>query len=325
MLESILSAPILIVGDVMLDEYHWCDVTRISPEAPVPICHVNKTTHVPGGAANVANNIQALGGTVYLLGMVGQDSSAEKFFAACSSQQLDTSNIIESPTRPTVLKSRVIARGQHVIRLDREDKQELSAQSQQKLLTRFEHLSKNISGIILSDYAKGVLNPEVLKTIITHARANNIPVIVDPKGHDYSKYIGASFLTPNFSEFSLAVGPGKLESEEDILNAANDMISKLELEGILITRSAKGMSVVTKDGRKIDIPTRAKDVFDITGAGDTVIAIFAMGIAAGMTIDDSAELANEAAGIVVGKIGTSTVSRTELKDAMAQNKRLQTI
>jgi rfaE bifunctional protein kinase chain/domain len=325
MIESILSAPVLIVGDVMLDEYHWCDVTRISPEAPVPICHVNKTTHVPGGAANVANNIQALGGTAFLLGMVGQDSSAEKFFAACSSQALDTSNIIKSPTRPTVLKSRVIARGQHVIRLDREDKQELSAQSQLKLLNSFETLAKNVSGIILSDYAKGVLNTEVITRIIAQAKARNTPVIVDPKGHDYSKYKGASFLTPNFSEFSLAVGPVNLESEANILSSAITMIKDLQLEGLLITRSAKGMSLITKDGRKVDIPTRAKDVFDITGAGDTVIAVFAMGIAAGMTMHDSAELANEAAGIVVGKIGTSTVSKTELKDAMKQNKRLQTI
>jgi D-beta-D-heptose 7-phosphate kinase/D-beta-D-heptose 1-phosphate adenosyltransferase len=308
---------LIVIGDVMLDEYHWCKVQRISPEAPVPICQVERTTHVPGGASNVANNIHCLGATAYLLGVIGQDSSGEKLISACREFGLATDGLIQETSRPTILKSRVVAHHQHVIRLDREETSDLSDALIGRLKHAFDRLLPLCDGVVISDYLKGTLTPSLLSHVISHATAAGKPVVVDPKGKNYTKYSGATVLTPNFSEFETAITPKLADTEPHILEAALELISRLHLSGLVITRSEKGMSVVTSGGQKTDIATVARQVFDITGAGDTVISLLALGLSFGLDLDTAARLANTGAGIVVGKVGTSTISIDELKQSLS--------
>ncbi len=307
---------LIVIGDVMLDEYHWCKVQRISPEAPVPICQVERTTHVPGGASNVANNIHCLGATAYLLGVIGQDSSGEKLISACREFGLATDGLIQETSRPTILKSRVVAHHQHVIRLDREETSDLSDALIGRLKHTFDRLLPLCDGVVISDYLKGTLTPSLLSHIISHSKTAGKPIVVDPKGKNYTKYSGATVLTPNFLEFETAIMPKLADTEPHILEAALGLISQLHLSGLVITRSEKGMSVVTSGGQKTDIATVARQVFDITGAGDTVISLLALGLSFGLDLDTAARLANTGAGIVVGKVGTSTINIDELKQSL---------
>jgi rfaE bifunctional protein kinase chain/domain len=308
---------IIVVGDVMLDEYHWCKVQRISPEAPVPICQVERTTHVPGGASNVANNIHCLGATAYLLGVIGQDSSGDKLINTCREFGLATDGLIREISRPTILKSRVIAHHQHVIRLDREERTDLSDANIARLKHTFDRLLPLCDGVVISDYLKGTLTPSLLSHIISNTKASGKPVVIDPKGKNYIKYSGASVLTPNFSEFETAIMPKFADNEDLIKEAAQGLISELKLSGLVITRSEKGMSVVTSDGQKTDIATVARQVFDITGAGDTVISLLVLALSSGLDLDTAARIANTGAGIVVAKVGTSTISLDELKKSLS--------
>jgi rfaE bifunctional protein kinase chain/domain len=307
---------IVVIGDLMLDEYHWCKVSRISPEAPVPICTVQSTTLVPGGAANVANNLQHLGANVRTLGVIGKDSSGDKLIAALHSQNVDTSGIIRSSSKPTILKSRIIASHQHVVRVDREDNAPIDKSIQKKLLSRLDAIISTTHAIIISDYLKGTLPDTLVQAVIQLARHHNIPVIIDPKGDSYKKYKGASILTPNFGEFIAAIGKTP-KSENEILKEGLKLKEKLKLDALLVTRSEKGMSLIQKD--KWDIPTKAIDVYDITGAGDTVIAMLSLGLASQLSWETSAQLANYAAGVVVGKMGTSTITLDEVAAAISHN------
>ncbi|MGE4169414.1 MAG: D-glycero-beta-D-manno-heptose-7-phosphate kinase [Candidatus Margulisiibacteriota bacterium] len=307
---------ILIIGDIMLDEYHWCEVKRISPEAPVPICKVLKTTLVPGGAANVAANVVTLGNTPILVGVLGTDSTGEKLKKELGKAHIPTQSLVQTPERPTILKSRIIAHHQHVVRLDREDGGELPKTVQAEILKKVDGVLGQVKAIILSDYLKGTLSPGLIRAVITKARKQGIPVIVDPKGDDYSKYKGATILTPNFGEFETAIRK-KTQNEDEICTEAVKLIKKLNLPALLITRSEKGMSLVLENGTKIDIPTQAKEVFDITGAGDTVIATFSVALAAGKSMEVAAAIANHAAGIVVGKMGTATATFDEIRHDIA--------
>jgi D-beta-D-heptose 7-phosphate kinase/D-beta-D-heptose 1-phosphate adenosyltransferase len=309
------SKNILVVGDVMLDEYHWCEVDRISPEAPVPVCRVLKTTLVPGGAANVANNIQALESTAYLAGIIGKDGTGERLKKQLEGAHVECDDLIQSEEKPTILKSRIIARHQHVVRVDREDSSPISRQAQRKILARIEERIASIDAILVSDYLKGTLTPTLLKKIMALGKRKKIPVVVDPKGDHYLRYKGAYVLTPNFHEFETVVKK-KMHSEEEIRVEGMRLIKKLNLQALLVTRSEKGMSVITPDGKKKDIPTMAKEVFDITGAGDTAISVLTIALAAGLTLELSAYLANFAAGIVVGKIGTSTTTLDEIRHSI---------
>jgi D-beta-D-heptose 7-phosphate kinase/D-beta-D-heptose 1-phosphate adenosyltransferase len=315
-LSSFLRSKILVIGDVMLDEYHWCKVNRISPEAPVPICQVERTTHVPGGASNVANNIHCLGATAYLLGVIGQDSSAAKLISACQEFGLSTEGLIQDASRPTILKSRVVAHHQHVIRLDREHTSDLSEEITAQLKKSFDRLLPICDGVVISDYLKGTLTPDLLAYIIAGARAAKKPIVVDPKGRGYDKYRGATVLTPNFLEFETVISPNPVDTEDHILEGALELIAQLSLSGLVVTRSEKGMSVVTPDGVKVDIPTQARQVFDITGAGDTVISLLVLALSSGFDLEKSARIANAGAGIVVAKVGTSTITLAELQDAL---------
>ena len=314
-IRQIQPKPIWVVGDVMLDEFHWCRVSRISPEAPVPVCSVEKTTLIPGGAANVAVNIQALSSIPSLFGVIGQDSSAQKLVQQLQACAISTDYLCKDPDRPTTLKSRIIAHQQQVARVDRESVLPLSDTLQAQLLYHLQRARQVPSAIILSDYHKGTLNLTTIRAFIEYAKIREIPVIVDPKGEDYSIYQGASVLTPNFGEFETAVHKKNL-SEAAILEESLGLIKTLELTGLLITRSEKGMSLVQPNGQKKDIPTRAKEVFDITGAGDTVIAVLALALANQWPLEEAAYLANEAAGIVVRKLGTASTSLEEIEQEL---------
>lgn len=305
---------IVVIGDLMLDEYHWCKVGRISPEAPVPVCTVQSTTVVPGGAANVANNIRHLGVTVHTLGVIGNDSSGDKLLAALEAQNISTTDIVRSTTKPTILKSRIVAGHQHVVRVDREDTSPIDKPTQKKLLSRISRTIESIDAIVISDYLKGTLPESLIQGIIQIAIKHDIPVIIDPKGDNYKKYKGASILTPNFGEFIAAIGKTP-KSEDEIFKEGQKLKEKLKLKTLLVTRSEKGMSLISK-GHKWDIPTKAKEVADITGAGDTVISMLALGLASKLSWEISAQLSNYAAGIAVGKLGTSTISLDEVANAI---------
>ena len=318
-LNLLANKSILVIGDLMLDEYHWCNVNRISPEAPVPICSINNTTLMPGGAGNVANNLQSLGGNPILVGTIGFDSSGDKLSDTLHKSNISTSHLIQSDDRPTILKSRVIAHHQHVIRLDRDTTHKLSRKTQNNILKKIKELIPSVDAVLLSDYGKGMLSETVIQKTIAQAKERNIPVIVDPKGTQYGKYRHATLITPNYSEFCLACKTHP-KNESQIHQKAIQLKKRLHLHSLLITRSEKGMSIIDESNAKKDIPTRAKEVFDITGAGDTVIATITLCLAAGWTIEEACHFANYAAGIVVGKVGTSTTQIQEIVAAIENEK-----
>jgi len=303
---------VLVLGDIMLDEYHWCQVNRISPEAPVPVCTVSRTTLSAGGAANVAMNTSVLGQRTYLSGIIGQDSSGQKLKGLLDN--IHTSGLLQDPQRPTILKSRIMAHQQHVARVDREDISPICETLKEELKQFLTHELPDSDVVILSDYLKGTLSEDFLKWIIDTCHRLHKRIVIDPKGDDYIKYKGATLLTPNLKEFEIAIGK-KIKNEEEILQYGQELIKTLSLEALLITRSEKGMSLISKT-QKQDIPTKAKEVFDITGAGDTVIATLAVGLAHQYSLEVSALLANYAASVAVSKIGTSAVSLSEISQAI---------
>lgn len=302
---------VVVCGDLMLDEYHWCSVSRISPEAPVPVCSVTKTTVVPGGAANVGVNLDMLGSNVSLLGCIGRDTSGDRLIDLLTNLNISTEGVIVDTAKPTTLKSRIVAHQQHVARVDREDNSDIRLGIRRQLLDRATHLLSSAEALVISDYLKGCLPTSYTQKLIQLATQFSVPVVVDPKGVDYRKYKGATILTPNFSEFK-AVTKAELKTEDEITHEAQKLIRRLQLEALLVTRSEKGMSLFIQDGSRVDISTQAREVFDITGAGDTVIATLSLGIASGLGFETSARLANAAAGVVVAKVGTSVVTPDEL-------------
>jgi D-beta-D-heptose 7-phosphate kinase / D-beta-D-heptose 1-phosphate adenosyltransferase len=299
---------VLVVGDVMLDRYWHADANRISPEAPVPVASITDTHDRAGGAANVAQNISSLGLQVTLLGAIGDDQEGAALQAILQMQNIQA-NLISSSTIRTTSKIRIVSRNQQLIRLDFDD----SAHScKAEVEKAFSVSVKNCSIIILSDYGKGVLANA--QTIIQVAQDNNKKVIVDPKGADFSKYKNASVITPNYSEFCAVVG--ECNSEQEIYQKAQNLCVENNFEALLITRSEKGMTLVMQDGTATNFPAQMREVYDVTGAGDTVIAAFAMSLAADGDFNQAARVANIAASIVVGKFGAATVSVEELTHGM---------
>ena len=299
---------VLVVGDVMLDRYWHADANRISPEAPVPVASITDTHDRAGGAANVAQNISALGSRVTLLGAVGNDQEGEALQAILEKQNIHTEFVSTTSIR-TTSKIRIVSRNQQLIRLDFDDKaHSCSAEVDKAFLANV----KDCSIVILSDYGKGVLSD--VQAIIRVAVDNNKKVIVDPKGSDFSKYKNASVITPNYSEFCAVVG--ECHSEQDICQKAQDLCVENNFEALLITRSEKGMTLVMQDGTVTNFPAQMREVYDVTGAGDTVISAFAMSLAADNDFNQAARVANIAASIVVGKFGAATVSAEELTHGM---------
>jgi D-glycero-beta-D-manno-heptose-7-phosphate kinase len=295
---------ILVVGDVMLDRYWFGEVNRISPEAPVPIVRVEGREERLGGAANVARNAAALGSVVGLLGVVGQDEAGHSIERMLTSMHI-ASHLNRDPAISTIVKLRVIGRQQQLLRVDFEEAP-TDAVLRDKL-TQFNALLPQHEVIVLSDYAKGSL-VNVARMIDT-ARTMNKVILVDPKGDDFSRYAGATLLTPNKSELRRIVGSWK--SEEDLTVKAQNLRAELNLRGLLVTRSEEGMTLYTENNIT-HLPAQAREVFDVSGAGDTVIATMAVMLGNGMSMEDAAAIANRAGGIVVGKLGTATVTREEL-------------
>jgi rfaE bifunctional protein kinase chain/domain len=295
---------LLVVGDVMLDRYWFGDVSRISPEAPVPVVRVVRCEERLGGAANVARNAAALGAHIGLLGVVGQDEAGDMVEKMVQEMGID-SHLARDATISTIVKLRVIGRQQQLLRIDFEE-----APTQTVLrdkLTRFRTLLPDYDLVVLSDYAKGSL-VDVTEMIATARKANKV-VLVDPKGEDFSRYTGASILTPNKAELRLVVGSWK--NEDELTAKVQKLRESLGLDALLLTRSEEGMSLYTAN-EVTHFPAMAREVYDVSGAGDTVIATLATMLAAGMPLKDAAALANRAGGIVVGKLGTATVTRDEL-------------
>ncbi|MCS5710138.1 bifunctional D-glycero-beta-D-manno-heptose-7-phosphate kinase/D-glycero-beta-D-manno-heptose 1-phosphate adenylyltransferase HldE [Candidatus Berkiella aquae] len=299
------SCNVVVIGDAMLDRYWHGDTSRISPEAPVPVVRIDRHEERVGGAANVAVNVTALGGKTTLISVIGEDDPGRQLFRMLQSKNVQC-DFIRSPTLNTTLKLRVLGRHQQLIRLDFEDKVLWPAE---KIIERFAPLAAKTDVLILSDYAKGVL--AYPQAIIEYARKNGVKVIVDPKNADLSIYRGANILTPNMSEFEMAVGA--CHNEADIVRKGLELVNHLALDALLVTRGSQGMTLLEKNGNIKHIPTKAREVFDITGAGDTVIAVLASAIAAKCSFVDAAELANIAAGISVGRLGTATITSDEIK------------
>ena len=307
----------LVCGDLMLDKYLWGDVTRISPEAPVPVLRHGRDASHAGGAGNVAANLAGLGLQTTVVGVVGADAAGAELRALLERAGIDSSGVITVEDRPTITKTRVIGGHQHVLRIDTEDLRPFAPAVANHLLTNvLDRLEGDFECVVLSDYAKGVLGPSVCSTIISAARKRGIPVLVDPKGLDYERYRGATTLTPNLKELAAA---GRVENPGDIdavLAAARRFVTDLGLESLVLTRGADGMTLLGSDSRVTHSRAMAQEVFDVSGAGDTVIATLAAGRLAGLEGTDLLHLANIAAGIVVGKVGTAPVQRSWIVQAL---------
>lgn len=306
---------ILVLGDVMLDRFVYGAVERISPEAPVPVVRVGRQLAMPGGAGNVARNITALGGQAVLVGLVGQDAAAAECRALLAADPRLTDALVASGARPTICKTRVIAANQQVVRLDDETSAPAGAEEQAALAAAVDAALPGCHGLVLSDYAKGVLAPAVVAAAIAAARRLGIPVLADPKSDDFAQYRGADCLTPNAKELARAARL-PVGTESEVAAAAVAVMRPAGLPALLCTRAEKGMTLVLADGTVRSVPAEAREVFDVSGAGDTVIAALALAHAAGQPLAEAMRIANAAAGIVVGKLGTATVSAGELAHAL---------
>ncbi len=313
-------AKVLVIGDLMLDEFVWGKVSRISPEAPVPVVWVQSESMMPGGAANVANNIRALGGQVGLVGVVGEDRWAEALLSDLASRKIQTTGVLRV-SRPTTVKTRVIAHHQQVVRVDREQKEPLPANIAEQLIAAVTRLLPEVDAVVIEDYGKGVITRQLLEAVIPLARRHKKIVTVDPKQEHVELYRGVTALTPNRQEAGEAVGR-ELESDADVKRAGVEILKRLGCDGLLMTLGEDGMCLFEQGGRQTMIPTVAQEVFDVAGAGDTVIATFTLALASGATMEQAARIANYAAGIVVGKLGVAVVTPQELRAKLSSWKRV---
>ncbi|MCV9878516.1 bifunctional D-glycero-beta-D-manno-heptose-7-phosphate kinase/D-glycero-beta-D-manno-heptose 1-phosphate adenylyltransferase HldE [Brenneria izbisi] len=303
------NAGVLVVGDVMLDRYWYGPTSRISPEAPVPVVKVDTIEERPGGAANVAMNIASLGAGSRLVGLTGIDDAARALSAKLGEVNVKC-DFVSVPTHPTITKLRVLSRNQQLIRLDFEEG--FDGVDPQPMVERIQQALPHIGTLVLSDYAKGALVH--VQTMIQTAKAAGVPVLIDPKGTDFSRYRGATLLTPNLSEFEAVAG--RCKTEDELVSRGMKLVADYELSALLITRSEQGMTLLQPGKEPLHLPTQAQEVYDVTGAGDTVIGVLAASLAAGNTLEEACFLANAAAGVVVGKLGTSTVTPIELENAI---------
>ncbi len=313
------STRILVVGDIVLDHYIWGKVSRISPEAPVPVVNVTKENLLLGGATNVVQNIHALGGSVSVCGVIGSDDAGRQLQRLLHSQRISTDGLIIEPTRPTTIKTRIIAHSQQVVRFDRETKDSITKDAHRKIFEFVKRrIAEGLDAIVLSDYCKGVVTKELVRDIVRLAKKNQVIVSVDPKVSHFGMYSGATILTPNTSEASIG-SKVEIRDDQSLLNAGALLLKKLRCAAVLITRGEHGMSLFEKGGKVTHIPTVAREVYDVTGAGDTVISTLTLAMAAGSSMLDAAKISNYAAGIVVGVVGTATVTPEELKERIAHS------
>lgn len=310
------SVKIVVIGDLMLDHYVWGQVTRVSPEAPVPVVEVREESHRLGGAANVAHNVTALNGAATLCGVIGADDAGQRLRSLLEKNGVGVKGLVVDADRPTTVKTRIVAHQQQIVRVDREIKTPLAAgPTLQRLLAGVEQALAGAKCLIVSDYAKGVLSEGFLKDLIQLARRHHVQIVADPKVIHFDAMKGATVATPNHLE-AMQIAAGRVTSAEDVMEIGRHLLERLDSDAILITRGERGMALFQREQPAVEIPTVAQQVFDVTGAGDTVAAVLALGLAAGASMEEAARLANAAAGVAVGKVGTATVSREELVGAI---------
>jgi len=323
-------ARILVIGDLILDEYIWGSVDRISPEAPVPVLWANKRTFVPGGAANVANNLRSLDGEVCLVGVAGEDKNSDILISELKKRKINTKGVFIESGRHTTVKSRIIAGHQQLVRVDWEHTHPLPGESNAKIINFIRKNIDSFDAIIIEDYGKGVINKHLLGELISLSRAHKKIITVDPKEENFQYYRGVTSITPNRRELENAIrnlkikdttnkfkiNSDRLFTDKDVDSAARQILKYLGLESILVTLGEHGMQLFDKAGRMTHIPTVAQEVFDVSGAGDTVISTFTLALCCGATKLEAAYIANYAAGIVVGKVGTAVTTRKELSERL---------
>lgn len=303
---------ILVIGDIMLDQFIWGKVSRISPEAPVPVVEVDHDTTMLGGAANVVNNIVSLGGKVLLCGVVGDDYIGRQIFSLLNKLGVNTDGIIVDDNRPTTIKTRIIAHAQQVVRFDRETRDPLRPETSNTILNFIHNQKDDLGAIIVSDYGKGVVTRGLMEGVKDLMLARGRPLAVDPNIKNFPLYEGVTIISPNNNEAQEAAGMDILD-EESLRRVGEGLVQSYRCRALLITRGEEGMTLFEEDGRITDIKAMARRVYDVTGAGDTVTATLILGVAAGLDIKSAAYLSNLAAGIVVGEVGTSTVKIDDLK------------
>ncbi len=305
----------MVIGDLMIDEYLWGNVDRISPEAPVPVVSVHKESQTLGGAGNVINNLVAMGANVLPIGTAGTGKAGQMIFEKLRELGIPTDGIISERLRPTTLKTRVIASNQQVLRIDKEIKTHINGDTLNKLLRIIESKISNVNLIILSDYDKGLITKTLIQKTVELARQHNILILADPKALDFSKYEHVSVLTPNKKEAGLAAHMA-IQSQNDLFAAGKKIMAHVHLDRLLITCGKDGMALFEKGKEPYIIESEARQVFDVSGAGDTVISLLGLGLATGASFKESAVIANAAAGIVIAKVGTATASIDELKQTL---------
>jgi len=312
-LEKFGKRSILVIGDIMLDKYVWGSVSRISPEAPVQIVGVQKENYVPGGAANVASNIASLKAKTYMIGIVGKDSARNILLSELKKRKIDIKGILTVSNKPTIQKVRIIGQHQQLVRVDYEKKGNVSKYVEKDIIRRFSKLINKVDAVVISDYAKGIIDKNTAEKIIEIAKRNKKILVVDPKPEHKDYYKNVSLITPNYTEASIMTN---IEQENDNIIAIGKKLLRELNSTILITKGEKGMSLFEKNGKITEITTKSKEVYDVTGAGDTVVAVVALALASGANIKEAAILANHAAGIVVGKVGTSKVTINEISKSL---------
>ena len=311
-------AKILVLGDLILDHYIWGTVNRVSPEAPVPVVHVNSESYRMGGAANVYHNIVTLGGQAELCGVIGQDADGKHILQGISLPSQSSSGVFVDKTRPTIKKTRVIAHNQQIVRFDVEQRNEVSPAIERKVIRHVASRLPDLSCIVISDYAKGLITEELMRQVKELAKPFGVPIIVDPKVEHMSYYDGVTAITPNHFEAKQAAG--FLPTQDIAIAQIGRLLQqRLHCEAVVVTRGEEGMSIFERNGHTWTIPAVARQVYDVTGAGDTVISTLALALSVKAPIADAAFLANQAAGIVVGMVGTATVTRLQLQQVLTHD------
>ncbi len=309
---------ILVIGDIMLDKFIWGKVSRISPEAPVPVVEFDHETTMLGGATNVVNNIVSLGGKVLLCGVVGDDYTGREIFSLLNESKVNVSGIIIEDNRPTTIKTRIIAHAQQVVRYDRETRESLKPETTDSILNFIHDQKDNLSAIIVSDYRKGVVTREIMEGVKDLMSTRDLPLAVDPNIKNFPLYEGVTIITPNHNEAQEAAGIDILD-EESLRRVGEKLLQSYRCRALLITRGEDGMTLFEEGGKRVDIKAIARKIYDVTGAGDTVTATLTLGIVAGLDMKSAAYLSNLAAGIVVGEVGTSAVKIDDLKALVASH------
>ena len=314
---SLKGTSVLVAGDIMLDRFVYGEATRLSPESPVPVLAIKNEDYMPGGAGNVISNLHGLGVSIHVLGVTGNDEAGKILRGLVKDRGANPDGLIALDDRPTIQKTRFMAGSHHLLRADHERVAPVSAATEQEILKRAKSVIKNVGALVLSDYGKGVLTKVVIRGLIDIARDANVPVLVDPKGADFSIYKGSTVVTPNRKELSEATRGAATKTDDDVVAAAKRVIDDSGIESVVATRSEDGMSVIRKGQDALHLRAKALEVFDVSGAGDTVIACIAAALAAGADLADAAAIANIAGGIVVAKVGTTPVRLNEIESRLA--------